>query len=170
VEGLSLPTASDNATCGKTPALLNASGPYTNYHWYNQLEGGSIIHTGASYLTDSLENSQTFYVAGVGPAACESSPRIPVTVTTLDVSSSPNCLTIYAESYPSNEVKLFDRWGNIIFEKKSYDNRIENAWKGFSNTGLSKGQKVPDGTYYYEININGLSKPLSGFITVNREH
>ncbi len=187
VNGIDAPVVSDYATCGKTPATLTASGSYSTFKWYDAASGGTNISTGASYTTDSLDHDQVFYLAGVGPAGCESSPRTPSKVTVLTPETSISCLTVYTgispngdglneaweikgiESYPKNKVRLFDRWGNIVFEKESYNNRFENTWKGVSNKGLSKGQDLPNGTYYYEIDITGLNKPLSGFIILNRD-
>ena len=187
VNGLSAPQVNDYATCGKTPVTLIASGPYTTFQWYNTPGGGTSLFTGASYTTDSLDRDQIFYVSGIGQAGCQSFPRTPAKVTLLTPETSPTCLTVYTgispngdglnetweikgiESYPNNKIKVFDRWGNIVFEKESYNNRMENTWKGVSNNGLSKGQDLPNGTYYYEIHITGLSKPLSGFVILNRE-
>jgi len=49
------------------------------------------------------------------------------------------------EAYPDNELKVFNRWGNLIFESIGY----LNEWGG-----TFKGQKVVDGTYYYVLKVN----------------
>lgn len=187
VNGLAEPEVNDYTTCGKSPATLVSSGPYATFEWYDVLTGGVSLYTGVTYKTDSLDHDKVFYVAGVGPGGCQTSPRTPAKISILVPGTSNDCLTIYTgispngdglnevweikgiESYPNNKVQIFDRWGNIVFEKNSYNNKLENAWKGNSNRGLSKGQDLPDGTYYYEINIDGLEKPLSGFVIINRQ-
>ena len=70
------------------------------------------------------------------------------------------------EEYPNNTVQIFNRWGNRVFEATGYNN-ADKAWGG---TGLTQSN-VPDGTYYYLINLGpeGLQeKPLSGYLIVNR--
>ncbi len=187
VQSLTAPLVSDYATCGKTPVTLTASGSYTSYQWYDVAVGGTSIYTGAVYTTDSLDHDQTFYVEGVGPGGCLSTPRSAAKISILTPETSNDCLTIYTgispngdglneaweikgiEAYPDNKVQLFDRWGNVVFEKESYNNRVENTWRGKSNKGLSKGQDLPNGTYYYQIDMKGLNKPLSGFVIINRD-
>lgn len=187
VNGLDLPQANDYSTCGQSPAVLTATGAYTAYKWYDMPTGGSSLYTGVTYTTDSLDHDQVFYLTGTGADGCESNPRVVVKTTVLSPATSNDCLIVYTgispngdgmnesweikgiESYPNNKVKLFDRWGNLVFEKESYNNLPETTWKGKSNKGLSKGQDLPNGTYYYEIDIKGLNKPLSGFVILNRE-
>jgi len=65
------------------------------------------------------------------------------------------------ELYPENELQIFNRWGNIVFERKNY----QNDWDGlFERTG----EKVPDGTYFYKLEIEGpQGKALrSGYIVI----
>jgi len=187
IQELAAPLVSDYATCGKTPAVLSTSGPYSAFQWYDVPTGGISIATGATYTSDSLDHDLVLYVTGTGPGGCQSTPRTSAKITVLKPGTSNECLTIYTgispngdglneaweikgiESYPDNKVQLFDRWGNVVFEQEAYTNHVKNTWKGTSNKGLSKGQDLPNGTYYYEISIKGLDKPLSGFVIINRE-
>jgi gliding motility-associated-like protein len=50
------------------------------------------------------------------------------------------------DSYPENEFIVFNRWGNIVFEKNNYT----NDWDGTSNSKYKLGDKpLPVGVYYY---------------------
>ena len=49
--------------------------------------------------------------------------------------------------YPLTEVKIFNRWGNTLFEDH---HGYQTPWDGTSN-----GSKVPVGTYYYVIDFLG---------------
>lgn len=187
VNGLDPPQSNDYSTCGQSPAILAATGSYSTYKWYDVPTGGVSLYSGATYTTDSLDHDQVYYLTGIGTDGCESNPRVAVKTSVLNPATSNTCLIVYTgispngdglnesweikgiESYPDNKVKLLDRWGNIVFEKESYNNLVETTWKGKSNKGLSKGQDLPNGTYYYEIDIKGLNKPLSGFVILNRE-
>jgi gliding motility-associated-like protein len=65
--------------------------------------------------------------------------------------------------YPENRVSIFDRWGNQVYERKSYDNNL-NKFTGTSDSGVA----LPEGTYYYVIDINKSIKPLTGFLFLRR--
>ncbi|MFT6868131.1 MAG: gliding motility-associated-like protein [Cyclobacteriaceae bacterium] len=72
------------------------------------------------------------------------------------------------ENYPNNVVQIFNRWGNKIFEVKGYDNQ-NKAWRSESSFGLVPGvNTVPSGTYYYLIDLGDGSKPVAGFVVVNK--
>ncbi|MEL7119034.1 MAG: gliding motility-associated C-terminal domain-containing protein, partial [Bacteroidota bacterium] len=51
-----------------------------------------------------------------------------------------------AETFPDNELIVFNRWGDIVFTQKGYD----NSWTGLSNNG----ETLPDGTYYYILRLD----------------
>jgi gliding motility-associated-like protein len=63
--------------------------------------------------------------------------------------------------YSKNEVKIFSRWGQIVWEGKNYDNS-SNFFAGYD----TKGQELPSGTYFYTITIDG--KVLDGYIEIIR--
>ena len=96
----------------------------------------------------------------------------------------PICLTIYnefspnddgindffnidcIETYPNNKVEIYNRWGNIVYEKRGY----RNDWNGTSNgrAVLNQSDKLPVGTYYYIIDLGDGSKPRVGWLYLNR--
>jgi large repetitive protein len=50
------------------------------------------------------------------------------------------------ESIPDNVITIFNRWGNIVFTTKKYDNN----WAGTTNVDLKiGGEDLPTGTYFY---------------------
>ena len=59
-------------------------------------------------------------------------------------------------------LEIYNRWGNIIYKSKNY----QNDWDGRCNQGIYFGEDVPSGTYYYIVNIEGDKKV--GFITISR--
>ncbi|SNT20903.1 gliding motility-associated C-terminal domain-containing protein, partial [Ekhidna lutea] len=72
------------------------------------------------------------------------------------------------EEFPDNVVKIFNRWGNEIITIRQYNNTT-NVWESQSNGRLQVGSdRVPDGTYFYLIQLEEGRKPLSGFVIVNR--
>jgi gliding motility-associated-like protein len=61
------------------------------------------------------------------------------------------------DSYPDNELKIFDRSGRLVFSQRNYN----NTWDGKVN-----GQPLAEGTYYYWLTISGGAKTAKGFITI----
>ena len=53
----------------------------------------------------------------------------------------------------SNTVRIYNRWGQIVFEANNY----RNQWDG---------DEVSDGTYYYEVQVDGESKAFTGHLTI----
>ncbi len=78
------------------------------------------------------------------------------------------------ECYTNNTVKVFNRWGVLVFETERYDNDA-NTFKGVSQgrVTVSPNKKLPTGTYYYVINYeyegNGSIEKLehSGYLYIN---
>lgn len=52
--------------------------------------------------------------------------------------------------YPGNLVQIFDKWGDLVYEKQGY----RTDWHGQG----SKGGELPDGIYYYIVKLNEPSK------------
>jgi len=60
-------------------------------------------------------------------------------------------------------LSIFNRWGNLIYQSKSY----QNDWNGKTTEGVHVGEEVPAGTYYYILTIDGTDRRV-GYITINR--
>lgn len=68
-------------------------------------------------------------------------------------------------NYPGNVLFIYNRWGNLVYKKRDYD----NTWDGRSNVnGVMYGQELPNGTYYYILDLNLDQKPLNSFVVVRR--
>ena len=52
--------------------------------------------------------------------------------------------------YPDAEIEIFNRWGQLLFRSVGYS----TPWDATFN-----GERVPDGTYYYVINLNDELEP-----------
>ncbi|WP_299676565.1 GEVED domain-containing protein [uncultured Tenacibaculum sp.] len=78
------------------------------------------------------------------------------------------------ECYANNTVKIFNRWGVLVFETENYDN-VNNVFRGVSDGRLTiaRNEKLPTGTYFYIIkydfpnngNLEVLTK--SGYLYIN---
>jgi gliding motility-associated-like protein len=68
------------------------------------------------------------------------------------------------EDYPNNVVKIFNRWGVLIYEKTGY----LNDWDGTSMFGISIGNNMlPEGTYFYILELDEEST-FKGYIYLKR--
>ena len=62
------------------------------------------------------------------------------------------------ESFPDNELCIFNRWGNQVFRQRGY----MNTWGGEWETNI-----VPSGTYFYVFD-NGEGEVFSGYVQIHR--
>jgi len=97
---------------------------------------------------------------------------------------SPSCLVVYNEfspngdgvndyfkidcisRYPQNVLQVYNRWGNIVYEKRSYN----NDWDGTPNGRaiVQKEDQLPVGTYYYILDLGDGSEPRTDWLYLNR--
>ena len=61
------------------------------------------------------------------------------------------------EYYPDNILKIYNRWGDLVFEENGY----LNEWEGNRN-----GKRLPFGTYYYVLNLKSGAEDITGFIMI----
>ncbi len=61
-----------------------------------------------------------------------------------------------------NTLKIFNRWGQMVFETQNYD----NTWSGISNDG----EEVPEGGYFFvfEYDDAGTTQRVKGSVTILR--
>jgi gliding motility-associated-like protein len=64
------------------------------------------------------------------------------------------------EGYNTKEMAVYSRYGTLVHYSSVYN----NDWDG---TLLNSGSQVPDGTYYYILNLDG-GKQLNGYVYINR--
>ena len=76
------------------------------------------------------------------------------------------------DQFSNNNVKIFNRWGILIFETNGY-NESSNVFKGESNARatIEGDRDVPTGTYFYIItfpDVNPGKDSYSGYLYINR--
>ncbi|MDP2388062.1 MAG: gliding motility-associated C-terminal domain-containing protein [Bacteroidota bacterium] len=64
------------------------------------------------------------------------------------------------EAYPDNLLTIYNRWGNIVYNKDGY----LNEWDGNSNNG----QELPTGTYFAILEVNNGEIVLKGYVELRR--
>ncbi|KXX70525.1 Ig-like domain-containing protein [Flammeovirga sp. SJP92] len=66
------------------------------------------------------------------------------------------------ERYKDNQLKIYNRWGQEIYQKEGY----ANEWNGNNNNG----EPLPDGTYFYVIliELNNKTNTFNGYVVLKR--
>jgi gliding motility-associated-like protein len=126
--------------------------PYT-YHWPDNSTDSVLmnIHAGTYTVTVTDHNgcSKDLFVV-VGNDTCNDLV-IHNVITPNGDGHNDTWVIEGIENYPKNSVQVFDKWGDMVFEKQDYN----NDWTGHGKSGA-----LPDGTYYYLIKLN--AKNLKG--------
>jgi gliding motility-associated-like protein len=65
------------------------------------------------------------------------------------------------ENYPDTKAVIVNREGQTVYSSDSYDNNFDGK--------NQYGKTLPDGTYYYVVQIKGSEKVYKGAITILRE-
>jgi gliding motility-associated-like protein len=74
------------------------------------------------------------------------------------------CLDI--ESYPQNNLVIYNQWGDKVYEASPYNNAADRAWQG--ELRGESGKPLPDATYYYLFRPSPQHTILKGFIEILR--
>ncbi|MCF6297152.1 MAG: gliding motility-associated C-terminal domain-containing protein, partial [Flavobacteriaceae bacterium] len=74
--------------------------------------------------------------------------------------------------YPDFEMKIFNRWGNLVYKYKRNGDASPRWWDGVANAGrliIGGNVVLPAGTYFYAINFNKDNrKPETGWVYLNK--
>ncbi len=69
------------------------------------------------------------------------------------------------DKFPTNSIKLFNRWGNLVFEASPY----QNNWNGYQQSATTADSaELPVGTYFYILDLGDGSAVKKGFVYLNR--
>lgn len=184
----------DNGTCNQTSAgrkltVIQTPVAYAGEDIFikdgdaGQLMGaGGTIYTWspAKDLSNANVSNPTFianktivYTLTVSDASDKCKSKDSVTVFVERPIMIPNAITINGdgkndtweikniESFPNAEFLVYNRWGTLVWKSTGY---LKN-WDG---TNYRNGELLPDGTYFYIINLNShiYNEPYSGYVQV----
>ena len=167
-------TSGDMEYCiNEQPDPLEVSGSSGSYTWYADAELIEILSNDAQYTPQVYSGNINYYVTTT-ENGCES----PAQIITIEFQACsviiPSAFTPNGDEindfweindidliYPNNIVRVFNRWGNKIYESKkgSYE---QMPWNGEIN-----GTSLPIATYYYIIDYNDESiKSSNGIVSI----
>jgi gliding motility-associated-like protein len=128
---------------------------YTKFAWTDQIAIG---------VTDSgCIEMDTIFIMARDPILADSIYTVftPNGDLTNDTWTIPN-----AHQYPNVKVVIFNRWGQVVYERSGYGTREDYVWDGKS---MKSGKDLPDGTYFYLIEPNdGVTEPITGSVVIIR--
>jgi len=175
------PTISDNEsfctfndpTIADLTDKINETGTIT---WYDSEDGNNALDSGTS-LQDGITYYATLFNTETG---CESSVRLPVTVTidddcplTIPEGFSPNGdgkndrfeIRNIRNKYPNFTIKIHNRYGDLVYK----GNASTTDWDGSSTEGSIGSDLLPVGAYFYYLDYNdGSTEPVRGTVYLSR--
>ena len=132
----------------------------------DQIEDGQEVTDG----TDPLNPCSS--IGGTPPGGIVCDIEIGNTIISADNDGINDFFNIVnIESFPSNSVKIYNRWGVVVYEVDGYENG-PNAFRGISEgrATLQQGDQLPEGVYFYTIKYMIDNRPMSksGYLYINR--
>ena len=152
-------------TCGKSDGEIQIDvtggiGNYT-YTWSNGSSTNSLLNIQDGVYTLNVTDDVNCSLDTLVRLTCEST-TIPEIITPNGNGKND---TWVLELDPEAEVKIFNRWGNMIYSASPY----LDDWDGKANEGMSLGKDyLPSGTYFYIIDKKDGKDPVSGYIELVR--
>ncbi|MGC8823978.1 MAG: gliding motility-associated C-terminal domain-containing protein [Bacteroidales bacterium] len=170
--GVWLP-AVDTAARGEYQIIpvIGGTGTYVRYMWaprtYVLYNSDTTRVLTLNFQGDSL----TYYFTGITLDGCYEKASVLIVASPdikPDDAFTPNGDGINdfwyiprAEYFPDIHVRVFNRWGDIVYESIGYNN-ADKVWNG-----KRKGKDLPIGTYYYVITMSG-GKTAKGTVAIIR--
>jgi hypothetical protein len=151
----------------------------TDAKWFTSGTNGTLLTE-----TTKLEDNTTYYAAIIDTASgCESTHRLATTVDLIQcnlivfnavkIDASPMSDRLFVDDisyFPENNMKIYNRFGKLIWEANGYNNTT-NTFKGRANiTTLLGEENLPDGTYFYILSyynfIDAIRKVKKGYLQI----
>jgi len=166
-------TSADTTYCSTwTVQQMTAAGNGGVFTWYSDATLTNQLATGATLLPGSNEGVTTYYVTETllgceGPSSpivisiefCEIVIPSAFTPNGDQVNDLWNILEL-DNVYPNNQVQVFNRWGEKIYESDKGD-YLGRPWDGFYNN-----TKLPVASYFYILDLGDGSDKRNGTVSI----
>ncbi|MBL4703221.1 MAG: gliding motility-associated C-terminal domain-containing protein, partial [Flavobacteriales bacterium] len=172
------PAAGNDASiCDTDPIvdLVATAGLGGTLEWYSDAALTTSIGTGTNLTPGSTLGTSVYYVNETSNGCVGPASMVTITITVCvvleveiptgfspdndgvnDTWEIPNLNVVY----PNNVVRVFNRWGNILFESNGYG----TPWDGQNN-----GDNLPTGSYFFTIDFGDDSREdKTGSVTIIR--
>ena len=74
----------------------------------------------------------------------------------------------FIEDYANNNVRIITRSGAIVYEKTGYMNNSSDGFDGHANVPTLGTSQLPEGTYFYVIDLGNGREKYTGYFTLLR--
>jgi gliding motility-associated-like protein len=165
----------DSTYCSAwTLVPMTATGTGGTMTWYSST--GTVLGTGNSFTPSSTQGTTVYYVTETLLGCEGASSEVMITINMCDI-TTPTAFTPDGDGvnetwqildldvvYPDNVVRIYNRWGNLIYE---HDSSKDGAYSANAWDGTYKGEALPVGSYYFAIEFNNEDKDTStGTVTI----
>ena len=172
-QNIAAPSVSNIALCSSGSAIITVNNPSATavYRLYaNATDTQPIAEQSGGKFVVNAGGNTSFYVSQIS-GSCESQRaevKVTVGLSALNIANTftPNGDGINdywvingIANYPAAEVRVFTRNGQKVFYSKGYATPFD---------GTFEGKKLPEGVYYYIINLHSNCSLLSGSLTIIR--
>ncbi|MBA3681967.1 MAG: gliding motility-associated C-terminal domain-containing protein, partial [Bacteroidetes bacterium] len=170
VSPLSAPAfAGNDTTVFANQVTLNGNNPSPGTGLWTLITGSGNIISSTSYntLVNSLSPGLNTFQWTVTDGCGSTTDNVNITLVDVELPNaiSPNGdgKNDYFEipfigSYNKVEIKIINRWGNLVYENVNYNNN----WNGYNQSG----NPLAEDTYFYVLKLDDLVK--TGYITIKR--
>lgn len=147
----------------------------TNYVWQQLLADNQLKNIGfnASAIVVPPGIGSSSYVLTASNKYCSDTATVNVTLAIdlfIPSAFSPNKDDVNdrwtitnAEAFEDIEIKVFNRWGTLLYHSQNGGYTRASAWDGTYN-----GEPLPVATYYYIVDLHNGSEPQAGPVTIIR--
>lgn len=160
-------TADPLTIIGGETINLESNSAFENYSW----SGDNVSNTDAQNTSATLQDEGEFlYTVTADADGCPATSQVTVnvvpaliiynTITPNNDGFNDTWNIVGIERFPDAEVKVFSRWGQIVYRERGYTN--DPGWDG---------AELPAAVYYYVIELNPLgfeTRPYTGSLTIVR--
>ena len=162
-------TVTQTVICEGDTVYLAANGG-SSYYWYGPNGFNSILST-PTVTNFSSANIGEYYLVATNNANCSDTTVVNLTLNESTCFFIPTVFTPNNDGtndtwviegmwqFPNCVVKVYNRWGQSLFESKGY----ATPWDG-----TFEGKDCPIADYYYIIDLNNGSRVFTGTITIKR--
>jgi gliding motility-associated-like protein len=84
-------------------------------------------------------------------------------ITPLSADNNSSLIFDGLENHPDNLLSIYNRWGNIVFKSINYQSLNKPLFDG-----MYRGNPLPEGKYFYRLEVKSFDKPLSNTLTIIR--
>lgn len=133
--------------------------PYT-YMWSNTGVTQDLQNLTANVYSVVVRDSNACTASGSIVLDQPSTIEMPSGFTPNSDGHNDNFAVHGLEAYPDNVLTIFNRWGNIVYQRENYSDQ----WNGYNN----RGEELPDGTYFAILEVKSQDLILKGYVEMKR--